>query len=86
MEAITTAYEHAEGETLKLSGVTGHQVRGRAAYWAYFKNTPQTDIRSAVGWRSTSVFALHYLQDVAADRAMDTRDLTMVAAGHTLRS
>ena len=85
VDTIITDYDHSDIESLKLEGVSGHQVRGMAASWAYFKDTPLTDIRSAVGWKSASVFTQHYLQDVAADDALRARDLTMVAAGHALR-
>ena len=84
MDTILIAYEHSTQESLKLEGVTGHQVRSMAASWAYFKDTSLSEIRRAVGWKSASVFAQHYLRDVGSDEALRGPMLPVVAAGQVL--
>ena len=84
MDTISFAYEHSTQETIKLEGITGHQVRGLAASWAYFKNTSLSEIRNAVGWKSASVFAQHYLWDVGADDMFSGPLVQGVAAAQVL--
>ena len=84
MDTIVIAYEHSTQETLKLEGVTRQQVRSMAAAWAYFKVTSLTEIRKAVDWKSSSVFAQLYLRDVGSDEALRGPMLPVVAAGQVL--
>ena len=84
VETILLTYEHAKWETCKLEGVSGHQVRGMAASWAYGKDTTLTEIRIAVGWKSSSVFAQHYLRDVVTDTPQRSKERTVVAAGQQI--
>ena len=83
-ETIRLAYEHSDSDSQSLEKIKGHQVRGMAASWAYFKYVPLSEVRKAVGWKTESVFARHYLRDVAEEASLHPSTLTFVAAGHTL--
>ena len=47
VETILLTYKHSNQEAWKLDGVSGHQVRSMAASWAYYKDTPLTEIRKS---------------------------------------
>ena len=78
---IQLAYKLSSSEVLRLEDITGLPVRSMTASWAYFKDVPLTDIREAVGWNSQSVFAQHFLRDVAGDDDLLGSRLPLVATG-----
>ena len=84
VDTILLAYENSHEDSLSIEGITAHQVRGMAASWAYYRDTPLTEIRGAVGWKSAPIFAQHYLRDIGADDAVRDWNVPVVAAGRAL--
>ena len=75
-ETICLTYENSS--ELDLPKIRAHHVRAVAASIAYNRNTPLSELCGLIGWKSSNVFARHYLKDMAADTEL--QDLPMVAA------
>ena len=83
VDVIQLAYESSSEESLRLEGVKGHQVRSLSSSWAYFRKLPLEEVRTAVDWKSQSVYANHYLKDVLQDDEVSGA-LPVVVAGNAL--
>ena len=62
---IKEAHRIADPDTLKTLKVKAHEVRAVSTSLAYSHNLSLETVIEAAQWRSPSVFASHYLKDVA---------------------
>ena len=75
-ETIRLTYENSSESDLHK--IRAHDVRVIAASITYYRNTPLAELCCPIGWKSSNVFARHYLKDMAADREL--QDILLVAA------
>ena len=66
---IKSAY--TEAGLPALSRLRAHEIRATATSIAFKENVAVRDIIQAVGWRSESTFATHYLRDLSSTRSLD---------------
>ena len=66
---IKSAY--TEAGLPALSRLRAHEIRAIATSTAFKENVAVRDIIQAVGWRSESTFATHYLRDLSSTRSLD---------------
>ena len=62
---IKEAHQNVDSDTLKNLKVKAHEVRAVSTSLAYAHNLSLESVIEAAQWRSASVFASHYLKDVA---------------------
>ena len=62
---IKEAHEKADPESLKLYKVMIHEIRAVSTSLAFAHNLSIDSVIEAGQWRSNSVFASHYLKEVA---------------------
>ena len=83
-DTIKSAHEAVSASTCLEVKVKAHDIRGIAASMLLWKNCSVPSILQAARWRTHSVFADHYLRDVAREDE-DVFSLgPVVAAGHVL--
>ena len=63
VDAVVTAYKHADEDTQRLLQVKAHEVRALASSVAFFNNASLSEVMEGARWRSRSTFIGHYLRD-----------------------
>jgi hypothetical protein len=63
-DTVKVCYAMAPPAVAAEFKVTGHQVRGMSASWAFAKRASVNDIMSAASWKSHTTFTNFYLRDV----------------------
>ncbi|MEO1301489.1 MAG: hypothetical protein AAFU83_04625, partial [Bacteroidota bacterium] len=64
-DLVRRAHEGVPSDCLPLFKVRAHDVRAVATSFAFLRNVPLQSIIDTVNWKTNSVFASHYLKDLA---------------------
>ena len=64
-DLVRRAHDAVPNDCLPLYKVRAHDVRAVATSFAFLRNVPLQSIIDTVNWKTNSVFASHYLKDLA---------------------